>query len=87
MKTSWKGNGRVQKPSPREIEVLDLLAYGYSYAQIAQQLGITENTLKTHIRRAYGKLKVHNRTQAVLAARQHDFLEKSPITGIRNALM
>ncbi len=80
METSGKGNGRVQKLTPREIEVIERLAYGYSYAQIDKQIGVTENTLKTHIKRAYGKLKVHNRTQAVLTARQHGFLKKSPIT-------
>jgi DNA-binding NarL/FixJ family response regulator len=71
---STGGDGRVQKLTPREIEVINLLAYGFSYAQIAEQLGVTLNTLKTHIKRAYSKLKVHNRTQAVLVARQHDFL-------------
>ena len=69
-----EGNGRVKKLTPREVEVLEQLAYGYSYAQVAQKLGITENTLKTHIKRAYSKLKVCNRTQAVLVARQHGFL-------------
>ena len=56
--------------SPREQEVVTLLAQGYSYAQIASQLGISENTLKTHIKRIYSKLNVHNRTQAVLEAQK-----------------
>ena len=54
--------------TPRELEILLLLADGNSYAQITEQLVITENTLKTHIKRIYRKLNVHNRTQAVLAA-------------------
>ena len=70
------GDGRVQKLTPREVEVIHLLAFGFSYAQTAKQLGVTENTLKTHINRAYYKLKVHNRTQAVLTARQHGFLKE-----------
>lgn len=60
--------------TPREREVVDQLAEGYSYAQIATLLNISENTLKTHIKRIYSKLKVHNRTQAVLEAQKHNLL-------------
>lgn len=60
----------VVKLSPREREVVSWLAQGYSYAQIAAQLDISENTLKTHIKRIYSKLGVHNRTQAVLTAQK-----------------
>ena len=60
--------------SPREREVVSHLARGCSYAQIADRLDISENTLKTHIKRIYSKLKVHNRTQAVLEAHKHNFL-------------
>ena len=67
-------NHPEKKLSPREIEVVQLLALGFSYAQIAELLDITINTLKTHIRRAYHKLNVHNRTQAVLAARRYGFI-------------
>ena len=75
-----KEDGSVQTLTPREIEVVNLLAFGFSYVQIAQQLGVTVNTLKTHLKRAYRKLKVHNRTQAVLAARRHGFLPEQPYT-------
>lgn len=54
--------------TPRELEILQLLAEGLSYAQITDRLVITENTLKTHIKRIYSKLHVNNRMQAVLAA-------------------
>ena len=64
----------VSHLSPREREVVSQLAQGYSYAQIAAQLNISENTLKTHIKRIYRKLNVHNRTQAVLAAQEHHLL-------------
>lgn len=60
--------------SPRECQVVSNLAQGYSYAQIAKQLAISENTLKTYIKRLYKKLKVHNRTQAVLEARKQGLL-------------
>lgn len=60
--------------TPRELEILQLLADGNSYAQITQQLFITENTLKTHIKRIYSKLSVHNRMNAVLVAQDMGLL-------------
>ena len=63
----------AKKLTPREIEVMQLLALGFSYAQIADLLDVTVNTLKTHIRRAYRKLQVHNRIQAVQAARRQGY--------------
>ena len=60
----------------REIEVLELLASGDSYAMIAQKLVITENTLKTHIKNIYSKLDVRNRTQAVNNALVRGYIKK-----------
>ena len=51
--------------SPREREVLELLACGYLYKEIAEQLGITVATVVTYIRRIYEKLHVRSRAQAV----------------------
>jgi len=51
--------------SKRENEVLVLLAQGYLYKEIADQLGISFQTVNTHIRRIYEKLHVHSRSQAV----------------------
>ncbi len=51
--------------SPREAEVLDLLAKGYLYKEIADQTGITYATVHTHIRHIYEKLQVRSRTEAV----------------------
>ena len=51
--------------SPREAEVLDLLAKGYLYKEIAEQTGITYATVHTHIRHIYEKLQVRSRTEAV----------------------
>ena len=51
--------------SPREREILDLLAQGYTYKEIAEQLGITYRTVHTHIERTYAKLHVRSRAQAV----------------------
>lgn len=52
-----------------EVRVLDLLAKGKSNKIIAYELGIKESTVKAHITAILRKLRVHSRTQAVLAAR------------------
>jgi DNA-binding NarL/FixJ family response regulator len=51
--------------SPREREVLDLLARGYLYKEIAESLSISLPTVNTYIRRIYEKLHVRSRAQAV----------------------
>jgi DNA-binding NarL/FixJ family response regulator len=51
--------------SPREAEVLDLLAKGFLYKEIADQTGLTYATVHTHIRHIYEKLHVRSRTEAV----------------------
>jgi DNA-binding NarL/FixJ family response regulator len=51
--------------SPREQEVLDLLAQGFLYKEIAEKLGISYETVHTYIRRIYEKLQVRTRTEAV----------------------
>lgn len=53
----------------REHEVLGLLAAGRSNKEIARQLGLSLNTVKTHIARLYEKLEAARRTDAVLRAR------------------
>ena len=51
--------------SPREAEVLDLLAKGYLYKEIAEKTGLTYATVHTHIRHIYEKLQVRSRALAV----------------------
>jgi len=51
--------------SPREREVLELLARGYLYKEISDSLGISVPTVNTYIRRIYEKLHVRSRAQAV----------------------
>src|SRR3954452_24959100 len=51
--------------SPREREVLDLLARGYLYKEIAESLSISVPTVNTHVRRIYEKLHVRSRSQAI----------------------
>jgi DNA-binding NarL/FixJ family response regulator len=52
--------------SKRECQVLELLASGSSNVQIADQLGITQSTAKTHLRNIYSKTDHHNRTNLAI---------------------
>jgi DNA-binding CsgD family transcriptional regulator/predicted ester cyclase len=54
--------------TPREIVVLQRLKYRGSYTEIARELFVSTNTVKTHVRNVYAKLGVTNRTSALAAA-------------------
>jgi len=56
----------VENLSGREQEVLDLLAKGYLYKEISDQLNLSLGTIKTYVRRIYEKLHVQSRTEAVI---------------------
>jgi LuxR family maltose regulon positive regulatory protein len=60
--------------SDREVAVLELLASLLSAAEIADELTVSVNTVKTHVRSIYAKLAVGNRRDAVLRARELDLL-------------
>lgn len=51
--------------TPREVEVLELLAKGYAYKEVAGDLNISYSTVQRHIESIYRKLHVHSRTHAV----------------------
>ena len=55
-----------EKLTPREQEVLALLAKGYLYKEIGDHLGVSINTLRNHLRAIYEKLHVHSRTEATV---------------------
>jgi NarL family two-component system response regulator LiaR len=51
--------------TPRELEILELIANGLSNREIAEKLFVSENTVKTHSSRLFDKLSARRRTQAV----------------------
>ena len=60
--------------TPRELDVLGLVASGMSNAQIAGHMVVALSTVKKHTNHIFGKLNVRNRTQAVAKARELDLL-------------
>jgi DNA-binding NarL/FixJ family response regulator len=60
----------VELLTERETEILDLLAIGYLYKEIAAELFISKSTVKQHIHNIYGKLHVQTRTEALNKAFQ-----------------
>ena len=63
--------------TPREREVLSLVAVGLPNKPIARRLGISEKTVKTHLTRIFATLGVYDRTSAALWAQRHGLLENS----------
>jgi len=67
--TSPSAQPLIEPLSPREIEVLALVAEGLSNREVGRRLHIAESTVKSHLNNVYGKLGVENRTQATVKAR------------------
>lgn len=61
--------------SKREVEILQMLAKGFSNKEIAQQLLLSEHTVKTHVANIFAKLEVNNRAEAVLQAVKRGIIE------------
>ncbi|MBO9647638.1 MAG: response regulator transcription factor [Variovorax sp.] len=74
----WRGRAPSQPTatpasdalSPRETEVLSLIARGFTYAEVADRMDILLSTVQSHVRNIYGKLDVHNKAEALFEARQ-----------------
>ena len=70
-------NSLVETLSEREIEVLQLLADGLTYREIAETMFVSVNTVKSHLKSIYGKLGGHNRREAMAQARMLHLLDRN----------
>lgn len=61
--------------SKRETEVLQLVAYGKTYKEIAETLFVHPETIKSHLKSIYTKLNVHNKASAIMTAIQKNFIK------------
>lgn len=64
----------------RELESLDLIARGYTYAEIARLLDLSISTVQTHVKHLYVKLAVHSRGEAVFEAHKLGLLKAGLLT-------
>ncbi|OKJ72733.1 LuxR family transcriptional regulator [Streptomyces sp. TSRI0107] len=63
------GRSAFPELTPRELEILGLLAAGLNYRQIARKLTITDKTVRNHVTNIFAKLQVNDRAQAIVRAR------------------
>ena len=64
--SKMKAGHGLDRLTPREREILGLLAQGLRYKEIGAQLGISTSTVRAHLHSIYGKLGVESRTEAVV---------------------
>ena len=75
---------RHEKPdhnlTPRELQIITLLADGKTNKELASELFISEKTVKTHITHIFEKLKVRDRTEAVMCALKRGIIQINGVT-------
>lgn len=76
--SSHQPHDLVEKLTQREIDLLQLVAEGYSNKALAQKFSISENTVKYHIKKIFQKLGVQNRTEAVAFAMRAGLIKPEP---------
>jgi two-component system nitrate/nitrite response regulator NarL len=70
-------NNLINTLTPRESEILELLAEGQSNKLIAKNLGISDGTVKLHVKSILRKLEIHSRVEAAVIAVEHGLKKKS----------
>ena len=60
--------------SERETDILDQLSRGLRYRQVAENLDISEGTVRKHIENVYRKLQVHNKLEAIQKAKNNNLI-------------
>ena len=56
----------LQKPSPRQLRVIEMVALGLKNREIAENLGTTEQVVKNHLHKIYAKIRIENRLKLAL---------------------
>ena len=79
---SRRSTERLPSLSNREREILDLLAQGLTGEQVAEQLVLSAETVKTHIRNAMGKLEAHTRVHAIAIALREGYISPPDDAGV-----
>jgi two-component system, NarL family, response regulator LiaR len=75
-RTTSSTSSNLEPLTPRELEVLGCLVTGLTNAEIAQQLGISQYTIKGHVSNILGKLAVNSRTEAVAYALRNNIVSQ-----------
>ena len=75
---SSQGKGLFDELTPRENEILELIAEGQGNKLIARNLGISEGTVKLHVKAVLRKLKVHSRVEAAVMYIEYNHRLKQP---------
>ncbi|MEV5704193.1 LuxR C-terminal-related transcriptional regulator [Actinoallomurus sp. NPDC052274] len=71
--TALAASVREPEPSPREEQTLELIAAGFTHAQVARRRGITKTTVGTYVERIRRKLQVGNKAELTQAALRRQF--------------
>jgi DNA-binding NarL/FixJ family response regulator len=74
--------GRLERLTPRELEILEAMAAGRQPEEIATQLGMSPNTLRTHTQNVLTKLRVHSKMEALVLAIRHGKVATVDLTEI-----
>jgi DNA-binding NarL/FixJ family response regulator len=65
------GKAKMEMLSPREMEILELLSHSMTNEEIAEELSLSEETVKTHLHKIFKKAGIRNRVEAALAYTRH----------------